>query len=120
LLEELEESFAHKEPVDPTTATIEHIMPQTLTDDWREMLGDRHAQLHEKWLDTLGNLTLTGYNPELGNLSFGLKQSKLANTHFELSRELLSLERWDAVAISERGARLASKAVARWPRMWKG
>jgi uncharacterized protein with ParB-like and HNH nuclease domain len=120
LLDELEESFAHKEPVDTTTATIEHIMPQTLTDEWREMLGDRHAQLHDKWLDTLGNLTLTGYNPELGNLSFAQKQSKLANTHFELSRELLSLERWDAGAIAERGARLASKAVARWPRKWKG
>ena len=76
LLERIELADGHKEPSDPSTANlqVEHVMPQSLTDAWRSAIAaddpdaanDRHAQ----WLHTLGNLTLTGYNPELGNQPF--------------------------------------------------
>ncbi len=49
----LEESFGHKEPPDAESITLEHIMPQTLTDEWRQMLGDRYAEVHSKWLHTV-------------------------------------------------------------------
>ena len=35
----LEKSFHHKEPVDLSSATIEHILPQTLNQEWKDELG---------------------------------------------------------------------------------
>jgi len=110
----LEEAHEHKEPVDTATATMEHVMPQTLTEQWRTALGNDFAEIHEQWLDTLGNLTLTGYNSELGNTTFEEKKSKLQNTHFELSRSLLTEEAWGPTQIEARGHRLSELALKRW------
>jgi len=116
LLVALEEAYEHKETVDPFTATMEHIMPQTLSQPWKEELGPDYLAIHEHWLDTLGNLTLTGYNPELGNLPFEEKKRKLQNTHFELSREVLKCPKWGATEIEARGKKLAALALTRWNR----
>jgi uncharacterized protein with ParB-like and HNH nuclease domain len=112
----LEEAFEHKEPIDTTTATIEHIMPQTLNAAWKSDLGPEFSDIHERWLDTLGNLTLTGYNSELGNDPFEVKKTKLANTHFEMTKPILENDKWGADEIKFRAASLASKAVIRWKR----
>ena len=77
-------------------------------------MGDYYAEMHERWLDTIGNLTLTGYNSELGNATFSEKKSKLQNTHFELSRSLLSQAQWGPAEIEERGQSLAEIARKRW------
>jgi uncharacterized protein with ParB-like and HNH nuclease domain len=116
MLVALEESHEHKEPVDTSTATIEHIMPQTLSAEWRAELGPDYETIHEKWLDTIGNLTLTGYNSELANSPFEEKKSMLQNTHFELSRSLLSEVKWGESEIEARGKSLAERAVLRWNR----
>ncbi|GAA7312437.1 hypothetical protein HpBGD107_08850 [Helicobacter pylori] len=60
-------------------------MPQTLTPEWQRDLGENFQAIHEKYLHTIGNLTLTGYNSEYSNNSFqekrdmekGFKQSPL-------------------------------------------
>ncbi len=116
MLISLEESFNHKEAVDTSSATIEHIMPQTLTPEWENVLGDDFARIHEKWIDTIGNLTLTGYNSELGNAPFKDKQVQLQNTHFEMSKSLLEKTKWDADEIYHRGEALSAIAVERWKR----
>lgn len=68
VLTTLERSFGHKEsPGMSDGITIEHIMPQTLSAEWREMLGPSALEVHTEWLDTVGNLTLSGYNPDLSN-----------------------------------------------------
>jgi uncharacterized protein with ParB-like and HNH nuclease domain len=112
----LEEAHQHKELVDTTTATIEHILPQTLSEEWKTQLGPDHAAIHDTWLDTLGNLSLTGYNSELGNAPFEEKKAKLQNTHFELSRGLLAQRSWGAAEIQARGKQLAELALRRWNR----
>lgn len=62
--------------------TIEHVFPQgrNIPDSWVEMIagGDRARaeELQNKYVHTLGNLTLTGYNSTLGNLSFEEKKSR--------------------------------------------
>jgi hypothetical protein len=38
--------------------SIEHIMPQTLTDEWKTMLGPNWAETHKKYLHTSGNWLL--------------------------------------------------------------
>lgn len=115
LLCRLENSFQHKEPVDLSTSTIEHILPQTLTQDWKNELGPDSETVHANLVNTFGNLTLTGYNTELGNLSFVEKTAKLKNTHIELNRWILQQPNWRAVEITERAKALLLKANELWP-----
>jgi uncharacterized protein with ParB-like and HNH nuclease domain len=114
ILERLEASFEHKEPADPSTATIEHILPQTLTDEWRLELGDDPDAQWTELVQTLGNLTLTGYNPELSNLPFRDKKPVLVASHYELNRQLSEVDRWTPDAIRARGRALAKRAVKIW------
>jgi hypothetical protein len=100
--------------VDLQSATIEHVLPQTLTDAWvRELGGDAKAA-HSAIVDTFGNLTLTAYNAELSNLPFSEKKERLANTHIELNRWILEQAHWTTSQIAERAAQLALTATDIW------
>ncbi|GAA7614075.1 hypothetical protein HpMMM21_20140 [Helicobacter pylori] len=68
------ENFDTKEPVNTQECTIEHIMPQTLNLEWERDLGENFQAIHEKYLNTIGNLTLTGYNEKYSNNSFQEKR----------------------------------------------
>jgi hypothetical protein len=116
ILEALEESYGHKEPADLEAATIEHIMPVTLTDAWRAQLGSNAAEIHERSLHTIGNLTLTGYNSELSNLAFAKKKKRLADSHYELNKYFASTTNWTNEQILQRSAALWEKARRIWPR----
>ena len=66
------ENFGRKEKVDINEYTIEHIMPQNIDNSsaWQKELGENYKEIHEKYLHSLGNLTLTGYNSEYSNKPF--------------------------------------------------
>lgn len=68
------ENFDRKERVYTHEYTIEHIMPQKLTEEWKRDLGENFQAIHDKYLHTIGNLTKTGYNTEYSNKSFQEKQ----------------------------------------------
>ncbi|GAA8549089.1 hypothetical protein HpBT276_06760 [Helicobacter pylori] len=68
------ENFDRKERVYTHEYTTEHIMPQTLTEEWERDLGENFQEIHDKYLHTIGNLTLTGYNSTYSNRSFQEKQ----------------------------------------------
>ncbi|MBM4223639.1 MAG: DUF262 domain-containing protein [Gammaproteobacteria bacterium] len=121
VLEALEESFGHRERVDLSTLTIEHVMPQTITNNkngkaWKEMLGEEWEQIHAALLHVLGNLTLTGYNTELSNSPFETKQVELAKSHLDLNAYFTSLPKWDADAIRTRSVTLTERVLTLWPR----
>lgn len=121
ILEGLEESFGHRERVDLSTLTIEHVMPQTITNSkngkaWKEMLGEEWEQIHDALLHALGNLTLTGYNTELSNSPFETKQVELAKSHLDLNNYFTSLPKWDADAIRKRSVALTERVLTIWPR----
>ncbi len=67
--------------------TIEHIMPQTLNNDWENKLGKDYDSVHTRHLDNIGNLILTEFNSEMGNKSFAEKKKKLhtASLNYRLS-----------------------------------
>ncbi len=69
ILETIEESYQTKEPHVYENLSIEHIMPQTLSKKWQEDLGENWKEVHELYVNTIGNLTLIG-NLELSNKSF--------------------------------------------------
>ncbi len=110
----LEKSFKHKEPVDLSKATIEHVLPQTLNQSWKDELGSEPEKVHTTLVDTFGNLTLTGYNSELGNLPFLEKKAKLKNTHIELNRWILEQESWRIAEIEKRARELLLIANKIW------
>ncbi len=63
----------------------------------------------------LGNLTLTGYNPELSNSPFPAKREKLAQSNVQMNKEIArGEEEWGFGQVEERGQRLAEKAIRLW------
>jgi uncharacterized protein with ParB-like and HNH nuclease domain len=99
--------------------TLEHIMPQTLTDEWRTLLGANAEEVHKRWLNTLGNLTLTpsSYNSEMSNNSFSDKLSYLRTSALTLDNQYFkNVETWNVDEIQRRGKYLADIAVKVWPR----
>lgn len=88
LLERLE-NFENKEPVKiegNTDITIEHIFPQNPDPKWKVDLGtDEYNFIKETYLNTIGNLTLSGNNGKLGNKVFTYKRD-LENAGYKDSR----------------------------------
>ncbi|MGL2809809.1 GmrSD restriction endonuclease domain-containing protein [Helicobacter pylori] len=113
------ESFNTEEPVNTKECTIEHIMPQTLTEEWKRDLGGNFQAIHDKYLHTIGNLTLTGYNKEYSNKSFqekrdmekGFKQSPL---RLNQSLKDKDLEVFGEEQIKKRANDLADWALKIW------
>ncbi|WP_262176561.1 DUF262 domain-containing protein [Saccharococcus sp. Marseille-Q5394] len=115
ILKAIERSYLHKEEVNLTSTSIEHIMPQTLTDKWIEELGDNAEYVHSHYLHTLGNLTLTAYNSELSNESFSVKKKSFKMSNIQLNKELSTFEKWDQNAIKQRASILSERFVEIWP-----
>jgi hypothetical protein len=116
VLECLEQSYGHHEIAGFAESSIEHVMPQALTPEWYDMLGADAADVQAEWLHTIGNLTLTGYNPELGNRSYAVKRTTFALSHFELNRYFGDHERWGPIEIENRARDLFRIALQLWPR----
>jgi len=114
------ENFGRKERVDINDYTIEHIMPQNknLSKEWQDALGENWQDIQTKWLHTLGNLTLTGYNSEYSDRAFeekrdmegGFAQSPLKLNEFLRDKNLI----WNEEAIKQRAAILANQAIKIW------
>ena len=107
-----------KEKIETDNLSIEHIMPQNkkLSKNWQTMLGDNWETIHNKYLHTIGNLTLTGYNSELGDRSFEQKKQKLENpetpTHISiLYKDILNQDSWNEKTITQRSSILSSEVL---------
>lgn len=102
-----------KEHIDISNLTIEHILPQKENAVvWKKEVGINYSSVYEVYLHTLGNLTITGHNSELGTKSFSekkriIKENSKANI---LNKEVLTAERWNEETIIKR-AKVLSKKV---------
>ncbi|MBM0622381.1 DUF262 domain-containing protein [Helicobacter pylori] len=111
------ENFDTKEPVNTQECTIEHIMPQTLNLEWERDLGENFQAIHEKYLHTIGNLTLTGYNKEYSNNSFQEKRDMekgFKDSPLKLNQGLRDLESFGEEQIKKRANDLADWALKIW------
>jgi alkylated DNA nucleotide flippase Atl1 len=120
ILERLEQSFGHPEEIDFEKAglTIEHVMPQALSQEWREhlaSLGQDPDEVHQSLVHTLGNLTLTAFNGTLSNNPFERKRQIYDGSHLELNRALAVHNSWGRDEILARADELADRAIAVWP-----
>lgn len=98
--------------------TIEHIMPQTLSDKWKATLGDDWERIHQSYLHTMANLTLTGYNSQYSNLTFAEKRDMekgFKESAFRLNNYVKSCEKWTEDELKERQKDLLGVFMNLWP-----
>ena len=105
--------------------TIEHVLPQgkNIPDDWVKMIadGDRNlaSEIQKAHVHELGNLTLTGYNQSLSNLSFEKKKNrkdKAGNNvgylnGLNINADIAERDEWTQEAIVQRTEKLAAEVV---------
>ena len=119
------EAVGTMKKIEDGVLTIEHVMPQTLTDDWKEELGsDFTEDDFAKWVHNIGNLTLTAYNSEYSNRKFvekrdgvpslpdmkGFKDSCVA-----LNKYISQCDHWTKREMESRCNMLADLATRLWP-----
>ena len=108
--------------------TIEHIMPQTLTTQWKTDLGENWQSIFETYLHTFANLTLTGYNSSYGNHSFtekkegyidhkGNKVDGFKDSKFRLSSYLKMVDCWTVNEMKARQEILLASFLRLWPQI---
>lgn len=114
------ENHQRKERVPVDEYTIEHILPQNenMSAAWKAALGGDWKQIHDTYLHTLGNLTLTAYNSKYSDLPFAEKRDMpevgLSVSPLKLNAGLGQVEVWNEAAIKARANKLAAKAVDVW------
>lgn len=116
----IERLYPTKEIVSPQSLTIEHVMPQNLSPQWRTDLtavcgADAVDEVHGRWLHTLGNLTLTGYNENLSNHEFARKRDTLRASSLRMNQEIAACDTWGPDQIEQRGRELARRIIENWP-----
>jgi len=113
------ENAGQKELVNIESCTIEHIMPQNqnLSTAWQEELGPDWKTVHNLYLHTIGNLTLTGYNSELSDRPFQEKRTVpggFIDSPIRLNTSLKPVEHWNKDEIEKRATLLAEQAIKIW------
>ena len=113
------ENWGNKSAVILDSLTIEHIIPQNphLPVSWVSTLGSGWEGIQKKYLHTIGNLTLTAYNPEMSDSAFfekmtmdgGFQQSAL-----RLNKYVVTQSTWGELQVNERAAQLGEIAKKVW------
>ena len=100
------------------TISIEHIMPQTLSDKWKDALGEEWERIHQQYLHTMANLTLTGYNSQYSNLTFIEKRDMekgFNDSAFRLNNYVKSCSQWTETEMKQRQHDLLEVFMRLWP-----
>lgn len=98
--------------------TVEHIMPQTLTDWWKNHLGNDYSKIYETWNNRIANLTLTGYNSQYSNRKFTEKRDMkdgFKDSHLQLNAYVSTCEKWTIEELKQRNKDMIKLAKQLWP-----
>ncbi len=98
--------------------SVEHVMPQTLTEAWKKDLGPDYAQIHATWKNRIANLTLTAYNPQYSNRPFREKltmKDGFRDSPLPLNKWIAQQEKWTLDELEARGDAMAERFVELWP-----
>ena len=97
--------------------TIEHVMPQKLTEIWKRALGGGAEEIHGRYRDRLANLTLSGdgTNSSMAAGPFHEKREVYGTSTMQLTRRLAGETEWDEAALERRAEDLTRRVLRRWP-----
>lgn len=104
-------------PVDLSALSIEHLMPQTPTEEWLEELGV-NEETYMANLHRLGNLTLAAKpdNSKMSNQLWDYKNEVLKSTaHLKMNMELLDIPKWTIECIDNRTEILINRICELFP-----
>lgn len=122
---ELLENYHNREYVstDNENITIEHIFPQNPVEEWSILLdADEYKLMKEKYLHTIGNLTLSGNNGSLSNKTFIAKKNmnvdeKEQGYNFSslwLNRYLREIDEWGVFQLNTRNKLILDRFLKIW------
>jgi len=101
----------------PKQRSIEHILPQTPTQEWKDAFTEEQRK---KWTNDIGNLTLTYDNSSLSNLNFKDKKGqpgetgRYAGSPLFIEHQLARYETWGEMQVLERRRQMQAWALERW------
>lgn len=96
--------------------TTEHIMPQVLTDEWKDELGENFEEIHKHYVHKLCNLTVTVNNARLSNKSFEEKKNIYKESNYVfLNQSLTEYDKWNEESMKQREEKIIERALAVWP-----
>lgn len=101
----IEESLTKNRPtLTDKILQVEHIMPQTLNETWKNELGANYKAIHDNYLNNIGNLTLIRHNQELSNHSFrGKKEIYENNAGMQIAKnKITDQQNWGVEQIKGR------------------
>ena len=105
--------------------TIEHIFPEgkNIPQHWVDMIADGDKTLAKEYLELhvhkIGNLTITGYNSTLSNLSFVEKRDRVNSQKLfvgyknglEINKEISEKDSWTVQDIKDRTDKLVAELL---------
>ena len=117
ILGKIEEHNSPKSAIDfrKQVLTIEHIMPQSLSEEWKNALGENFETIQKNYLHNIGNLILTEFNSEMGNKPFAKKIEKLNESSLFYRLDIVKCEKWDESAIKEHQEKMISWFLDTFP-----
>ena len=111
------EKAVSRDRVNTKPDTIEHVLPQTMNDYWKNVLGDNYNELHARYLNTIGNLAPLNReeNSINSNDTYDVKKDHYANSSWKLTRDIANVyNTWNIEDIENRARYLARKATEIW------
>jgi len=114
ILCELEKQFSgHDFAWHSTSATVEHILPESLSDDWADLFSEKN---HQRYVNRLGNYALLerGKNKEAGQQPCNGKKAVFGTSQYHLTQRLSEIDEWNPSAIQSRQRHLARLATTVW------
>ena len=108
------ENQNNKHKINMENLSIEHIIPQSLTSEWINVLG-QNSKTHKQFVHRLGNLTLTAYNSELSNNPIQRKIEIINETrHLRMNTELQDIEKFTYDELNQRTLSIIEKIIEIW------
>lgn len=102
----IEENITKKRPDIETDEflQLEHIMPQTLTQEWKNSLGGNFKEIHTEYVHNIGNITLIRHNPKVSNGPFAKKKAVYSsNENLQIAQKyIITNDQWNEDTIIKR------------------
>lgn len=103
---------------DNNPLSVEHIMPRTLSETWKNDLGGEYEAIHETWVNRIANLTLTAYNSKYSNRSFKDKltiENGFKDSPLPINKWIGQQEKWTLKELMARANMMVEQFMNLWP-----
>jgi len=103
----------------PNDINIEYIIPKELGIDWKMYLGTNYQSIHDKYFNTIGNITLVESDimekvKKFNEKEFNDKKNVLSLSNLFINEDLCMINKFDEGAIKNRIEKLSEKACDIW------